>query len=56
MTQQSWMDRLQSQKFISEEQLLVLGNVQKSPEASTHSASRILNVMDQMLKIGASEN
>lgn len=46
------MEKLQSQHFISEEQLLVLGAVSKSGD--TPNSARILKVMDKMLRIGGS--
>jgi hypothetical protein len=55
MGQQAWMEKLQSQHFISEEQLLVLGAVSKNHSSDTPNSARILKVMDKMLRIGGSE-
>jgi hypothetical protein len=48
------MEKLQSQHFISEEQLLVLGAVSKNNSCDTPNSARILKVMDKMLRIGGS--
>lgn len=55
MINKSWTDKLQSQALISEEQLLVLGGVKKVDDLDESSGgqSRVLKVMDRMLKIGS---
>jgi hypothetical protein len=47
----SWKNKLNSQHFISEEQLLVLGKVNQSVES--HDCAKILKAMNKMIRIGS---
>ncbi len=51
LEKESWRNRLTSQHFISEEQLLVLGKVNQSMESP--DCTRILKAMNKMIKIGS---